>query len=436
MATTSHHIYSHYDPEERELLEKQTGQLEDTEDDITPEEAWKREASRASRPVKKPSPRFVSAVRPYDAWMMSKPEASTSLDTSQNALGNSLSGWYRSLSRNSENNATFNPTTQKSEQVKSNSNPSTLPSAPSSSSRSIQGLSSSHNLIPKESRTKNNWFIMNAISTTSPPARPVPAPSLSDILDRDPPPVPSKEKKFTPPVWLEIGPSNKGFELLQRSGWNEGEALGPTVIRRKPPPDLVLTDEMIPLSDKGKGKARQNHSNSPVIGQRRVEVKVEGYDDVSELRDVTVIDLTASDSETEDVEISENVDAVSAEQQSSTTTAASTSAENGHSETTSVDASIYEPMALLTPIATVLKSDRLGIGLKAKTVGPYKASMKRVTHNAAALSAHMRAAEESRKRIQKFGRGRRGLERKHRQEQEERNRLLSEIKGLNVTIPP
>ena len=39
--------------------------------------------------------------------------------------------------------------------------------------------------------------------------------------------------------------------------------------------------------------------------------------------------------------------------------------------------------ALLTPLPTVLKPDRLGIGLKAKMVGPYKASQKRVTHNAA-----------------------------------------------------
>ncbi|PPQ76621.1 hypothetical protein CVT24_011326 [Panaeolus cyanescens] len=448
MATISHHVYSHYDPEERELLEKETGQLDEPEDDLTSDEAWKREASKASRPVKKPPPRFVSAVRPYDDWMMSKPTHSTTLDTSQNALGNSLSSWYRSLNRKADNNTTntTNPTTQNSENVKSNSS---LPSAPSSSSQAMERSSSSHIMIPKESRSKNNWFIMNALSTTSPPARPVSAPSLSDILDRDPPPVPSQGKKFTPPVWMEIGPSNKGFELLQRSGWNEGEALGPTVARRKPETDLHLTDEsdeMIPLSDKSKGKAQESPRNSSAIRQRRVEVKVEGYDDVSELRDVTVIDLTASDSETEDIEILENVevsstDAFSAEQQagSSATSMPSTNinhAENGHSETMSIDESIYEPTALLTPIPTVLKSDRLGIGLKAKTVGPYKASMKRVTHNAAALATHMKAAEESRKRIQKFGRGRRGLERKHRKEQEERNRLLSEIKGLNVTIPP
>ena len=43
-----------------------------------------------------------------------------------------------------------------------------------------------------------------------------PAPSLADLLARDPPPLPS-EGRYTPAVWLHIGPSNRGFGMLQRS---------------------------------------------------------------------------------------------------------------------------------------------------------------------------------------------------------------------------
>jgi hypothetical protein len=81
--------------------------------------------------------------------------------------------------------------------------------------------------------------------------------------------------------------------------------------------------------------------------------------------------------------------------------------------------------ALLTPLPTVLKSDRLGIGLKAKTFGPYKASQKRVTHNAAALAAHVKENEERKLFKQKVGRGSRGFARAEKRESEKRKGLLA-----------
>ena len=81
--------------------------------------------------------------------------------------------------------------------------------------------------------------------------------------------------------------------------------------------------------------------------------------------------------------------------------------------------------ALLTPLPTVLKSDRLGIGLKAKTEGPYRSSVKRVTHNAAALAAHARAAESVRRSQQRFGKGRRAFARIERLERESRQSIMS-----------
>ena len=67
---------------------------------------------------------------------------------------------------------------------------------------------------------------------------------------------------------------------------------------------------------------------------------------------------------------------------------------------------------------TILKSDRLDIGLKAKTEGPYKQSKKRVTHNQAALASHIRAAEGMRRKRAEVGRGRRGFAKVRRREEQ------------------
>lgn len=237
-----------------------------------------------------------------------------------------------------------------------------------------------------------------------------PVPTLADILARDPPPLPS-EGKYTPPVWLEIGPSNKGFGMLQRSGWNEGEPLGPNVPRRKPLKDILPDDEITPTKFKDKGKGHLKFT-SPSFHQ---QTKMENLSEISELRNIDVIDLTLSDSDSDD---------------------SSVKVEDGrpedHGGFTDVDIDIsptHGGIALLTPIATVLKSDRLGIGLKAKTAGPYKASRKRVTHNAAALAAHIRAAEENRRRMKEHGRGRRGHEKQRRMEEEKRKAMLAFLKG-------
>jgi hypothetical protein len=264
---------------------------------------------------------------------------------------------------------------------------------------------------------KNNWFIMNAIQ--SEPSSSTSTPSLAEILDRDPPPLPS-QKQYTPPVWLEIGPSNKGFGLLQRAGWNEGEALGPGVVRTRPLEHLIPPGELL-VTRKGKEKLKfgVNLSNARVLRKETREIKLEDTDDITELRQIDVIDLTMSsdDAHSDSSSISEEASPPDRTQTS-----------RGHDERIS-DNSAYEPRALLTPIPTVLKSDRLGIGLKAKTVGPYKASQKRVTHNAAALAAHIKSAEESKRRKELFGRGRRGLERRHKKQEERRQAMIAYLKS-------
>ncbi|KAF8809553.1 hypothetical protein BYT27DRAFT_7187868 [Phlegmacium glaucopus] len=398
MATVAHYIYSHYDPEDHDALEIQTGQIPNAQDQLDSAELWQLEASRISkRQHARPPPQFVPATSSYNGWNDKHVDSSKPYGTSNSSFGNNLSGWYRSLTSHTIAARDVSDTMTK-----------TSPNLHTSSSQELIASP-----VPKSSirRNKNNWFIMKAIQSEPSSSASNPAPSLAEILARDPPPLPSEEK-YTPPVWLEIGPSNKGFGMLQRSGWNEGEPLGPNVPRRRPVKDILPDDEIIPTKSKDKGKGRLKFS-SLSCHQQTVEVKMEEFDEISELRNVDVIDLTLSDSDDSSVK-----------------------AEDGRLEDkdgfTNVGTDVstsHGGKALLTPIATVLKSDRLGIGLKAKTVGPYKASQKRVTHNAEALAAHVRAAEESRKRMKEHGRGRRGYEKQRRMEEEKRKAMLAFLKS-------
>ena len=361
-------------------------------------EIWQREACLISnRPHARPPPEFVPATLSYNGWTYTDEDPSKPNDTSNKSFGDSLSGWYRSLT--SHTIAAASDTITKAS-----------PTLQTSSSQEPLAYPVSN---PSMRQNKNNWFIMKAVQSEPSSSVSTPAPTLADILARDPPPLPLEEK-YTPPVWLEIGPSNRGFRMLERSGWNEGEPLGPNVPRRKPVKDILLDDEIIPTKSKGKGKGKgRTTCTSLSCHQRAVEVKMENFDEISELRNIEVIDLTFSDSDDSSIK-----------------------AEDGRLEDqdgyTDVDVDVsatHGGKALLTPIATVLKSGRLGIGLKAKTAGPYKTSQKRVTHNAAALAAHVRAAEENRRRMKEHGRGRRGCEKQRRMEEEKRKDMLAFLKG-------
>ncbi|KAH9480328.1 hypothetical protein JR316_0006926 [Psilocybe cubensis] len=425
MATVTHHIRSYYNPEDRETLELETGQdpgcinpeLE-TVRILDPEEEWRQEAARIpiQRPQRAP-PQFVPATLSYDEWSFSKPTLSKDEASSSKTLGRNLSGWYRSLTSKQTNSKASSSKQQDTKHGVYESQP-LVENIPKPAPMKV------------DSRNKNNWFIMKAIQSEAPSASSssssTPTSTLADILSREPPPLPSQEK-FTPPVWLEIGPSNKGFGMLQRSGWNEGEPLGPDVIRRKPVKDLLPDEDMISSRERGKEKARSFSSNAP--SRREVmEMKMTEFDDVSELRSVDVIDLTLSDSDLDDGESLPDFDKdpIKHEEESTSREMDPPKPVDRIYEDVS---SPYRRKALLTPIATVLKSDRLGIGLKAKTEGIYKSSKKRVTHGQAALAAHVKAAEESRIRRKHYGRGRKGFEKQHRREEENRKAMLAYLKG-------
>ncbi|KAJ7147035.1 hypothetical protein C8R43DRAFT_1011546 [Mycena crocata] len=342
MATTAYTIYSHYDPAvDRERLERETGQTPRDGEDVDPGEAWEAEAKLAFKRHLAPPPRFVPAVGDS---ITAVPEQPTHLPSTD------VAGWYRSL--------TTQPHRRSPPPVGSSS-------VPTASER------------PSERLSKNNWFIMNAITSEPAPAAAA-SPTLADILARDPPPLPH-ESQYKPPVWLALGPANKGFAMLQHSGWSEGEALGPDISRRPADPSSrdMIASSMRPL-------VKEEVPDSP--------------------RGATpeVIDLTLSDSDSGESDVECAGDA---------------SASLYHAE--------GSRKALITPIATVLKSDRLGIGLKAKTVGPYKASQRRITHNAAAMQAHVKAAEELRKQKRQTGRGHRGFAKQRKVDEAKRRELLA-----------
>ena len=349
MATTAFTIYSHYDPQDRELLELETGQATTDADSATDEVVWQSEAVKAFKRKQAPPPRFVPATSKstLDWTRSSKP----SLDSSSN---NEISGWYRSV----------------------------VPSAPSpnpSRTRSTEPKPHPRTPIQKRNQkpTKNDWFIQKVLSSSSNPSATTPAPSLADMLARNPPPSPT-QSPFKPPVFLALGPSNKGWAMLQNSGWNEGEALG-------------LQRDSGKAKGKGKGKS--------MVKQEEIQVDLVGDGEITEIRKVSVVDLTEELSDSE--------------------------SESDDTSRTRVEPDYSGRKALLTPITTVLKSDRLGIGLKAKTVGPHKASMKRVTHNAAALAAHYQQAEEARVRKKKWGSGRRGFAKRDKEESRQRQNLYA-----------
>lgn len=361
--------------------------MTEVEQQPDPAQLWQQEASLSNRHrARPPGPQFVPATLSYDGWIHKHADSSKPNDTSNSSFhGDDVSRWYRSLT---------NQTITARDMAKATS--------PSSPEPIVSPVSIRQN--------KNNWFIMKAIQSEPSSVVSNPAPTLADILARDPPPLPS-EGKYTPPVWLEIGPSNRGFGMLQRSGWNEGEPLGPNIPHRKPVKYILPDDEIIPTKSKGKGKGRLKYTSSSFHQQ----TKMENLDESSELQNTDIIDLTLSDSDSDD---------------------SSMKIEDGKLEdqdgSTDVDLDIpatHGGIALLTPIATALKSDRLGIGLKAKTTGPYKASQKRVTHNAAALAAHTKAAEENRRRMKQVGRGRRGYDKQRRMEEEQRKAMLAFLKS-------
>ena len=384
MATVTHYIRSHYDPiRDRERLQLETGQTPDEPGPHDEEEdPWQTESTFGVRRRLATAPRFVRATLPYDEWgnvVINSPEPVQNPE--QDEKPQDLASWYRTLTQRTDQKDTPPAKIPKSSSV-------CLPSP--SNSRSLMSTA-------RAGKQKDrDWFISRALAQSASASTPAPPGTLADILSRDPP----ADQPLKPPVFLHLGPSNRGWAMLQRHGWNEGEGLGRGVARRG---DVRLES---PEGGQGSGSKR------PEVQVHNIEVKREEIavdEGIVEVKDTQVIDLTLSDSGSEYDEDIEIISSSSPPPQQPDAMVHDRTSQN----------------ALLTPIATVLKSDRLGIGLKAKTEGPYRASIKRVTHNAAALQAHVQAGEELRRTKILVGKGRRGFERLRRKERERRQEMLA-----------
>jgi len=231
--------------------------------------------------------------------------------------------------------------------------------------------------------------------------------------------------------------------MLQNQGWSEGEGLGAGSKSNAPHGKKETLQ-----TEKEKGKKKRFDSQSPSApalgmlptstplseeratkGEQEEEILIDDDDDdpIIEIRKkahVPMIDLTQSDTESDDEgededDNGDNNDTIDESDDDLNSRAPPTSS------TTHTDDPRATQTALLTPLPTVLKSDRLGIGLKAKTEGPYHSSVKRVTHNAAALAAHVKAAEDRRRAQRLVGKGRRAFARADRLERERRQNMMA-----------
>ncbi|KAL4246634.1 hypothetical protein ABKN59_008134 [Abortiporus biennis] len=391
MATVTHYIYSHYDPPKEQDKQQEETILasESTQESVAVldlDQAWEKESAFSAQRQLAAAPRFVPAVLSYDEInnIIGSPHQPPTNEKKVQGKGGHVAGWYRSLARSNPN-------------ISPASAPATVMSTPiASGSQTPVEVDGSVPLPKPLIRDKNNWFISNALRSEPPSVPSTPSSTLADILSREPPPS-SSQQALKPPVFLAIGPSNRGFTMLERSGWTEGEALGPHVIRQKKRRVSRKGTEV----ETALGNFQETITK---VEEEEMEINYDPDGEVTEVRKVEVVDLTLSDSEDE-------VD----------------SSEDDNSG--AVDEVVTSPagIALLTPIQTVLKSDRLGIGLKAKTVGPYKESKKRVTHNQAALAAHTRAAEEMRRMKRLHGRGTKAFARAAKAEAEKRRQLIASL---------
>jgi len=215
--------------------------------------------------------------------------------------------------------------------------------------------------------------------------------------------------------------------MLQNQGWSEGEGLGAgsNILSR----NGAHTKETLQAKKEERKETTRPDSLSPPMlptspsreratkGEQEDEILIDDDDDdILEARKrahVPIIDLTLSDTEDDDDDVYPPAPVPAPLAPSAThTDAAAASSDDPRAAQT----------VLLTPITTVLKSDRLGIGLKAKTEGPYRSSVKVKDKR-----AKRNAAVEDMRRTQRLlmGKGHRAFARAERLEREGRQNMMA-----------
>ena len=220
--------------------------------------------------------------------------------------------------------------------------------------------------------------------------------------------------------------------MLQNQGWSEGEGLGAgsnSSLRRRS--DAHANRET--LQEKRK-KTRLDSLSPPAPApmlptspaqepatkeEQEEEILIDDDDEdpIIEVRKkapVPMIDLTQSDTTEDSGDDDDDDDIYSPASPPAPPTASSTTAPSDPRAAQT---------ALLTPLPTILKSDRLGIGLKAKTEGPYRSSVKR--RRVTGRTRNDAAAEDLRMRRILLGKGHRAFARAERLERESRQNMMA-----------
>ncbi|KAG9127042.1 hypothetical protein FRC07_000927 [Ceratobasidium sp. 392] len=170
---------------------------------------WESEAgpSRISLKRRIP-PRFVAATNSHSIVEQTKTEAPIKSESGD------IGSWYAGLSRTTQTPELRQTQTQ-------------TPTPPPPQPTPVVATKST-----KQKPSKNDWFIRRALSHVS-DAPPVPTSSLADMLEQTPP---SLQDPLQPPVFLHLNPTNRGWGMLQRHGWEEGQPLGLGLGARTAPP--------------------------------------------------------------------------------------------------------------------------------------------------------------------------------------------------------
>ncbi|TFK52365.1 hypothetical protein OE88DRAFT_1394452 [Heliocybe sulcata] len=457
MATVTHYIRSSYSPSQRDRLLRETGQPvastsrspsphpnpRRTENEEDLDRAWRTESTFGGQRRITRVPRFVKARVQYDEFgnIIGGWEGLFDDEDNDRRKGGGevkepdpekgVAGWYRALMAAREKRA------EELDRLEKGEYPAEMMdgAAPGLGSRQdkeqrtgihVSGTQvSSSNLAPLVPATtdtappqpaaqstarygqRTNWFTSRPLSFT-PTVRSTP--TLADILARNPPPDATstsvKERPFKPPVFLHLTPSNIGWRMLEQSGWREGEGLGANVKRR---------------NVKVQGKRPE--------GDKLVEiVDVDEFVEHEERKGhvVEVIDLTGDDDHVDTVE--EDVDHVTEAGQDERDATLSGSDDEAEEAEEDEDEDSFEPdptrTTLLTPLPTVLKADKLGIGLHHRRVRRKQAKKVTHKHTSEAMKDHIKRGEEIQRKQREVGRGRRGFEKIRRREEDERRRLI------------
>ncbi|CAE6391209.1 unnamed protein product [Rhizoctonia solani] len=252
MATEAFTIVSHYDKPSDELsgtVQKEAILSSDID------ALWESEAGPSNISLKRRiAPRFVPASNINTLIYSGKaPEHAAKTEA------NDVASWYAGLSRSQT------PTKQ--------------PEPPSRT----EPLSSQTFFKNKPSKpSKNDWFIHRALSNLPQDALPVQSSSLADMLQQVPP---SLESPIQPPVFLHLGPNNRGWGMLQRHGWEEGRPLGlgsapvtpSETIRSTPSHELLTPSSQTDGQEQSveSGEAMQASSRTALTTPLRTTLKVD-----------------------------------------------------------------------------------------------------------------------------------------------------------------